>query len=112
MSWERITRVELNALLAKELASLDSGTRAVYDRYRIEPEVIYRIFKQTPAEPIPSFVIARSGTEILFYDDIEEEWGTAEIAPDGRVYDWGTWSDLLRRALRNFPVPEALRDAK
>jgi hypothetical protein len=111
VTWEPITRAELDVLLGKELESLDPETRAVYERYRIEPEVTYRVFKQNSAEPVPSFVIARSGADVLFYDDIEEEWGTAAVSPDGRVYDWGTWSDVLCCALRNFPVPEALRHA-
>ena len=109
MAWEPITRAELDAIVAKELDSLDLESRAAYERYRVEPEVIYRVFKWNPADSVPSFVIARSGAAVLFYDDIEEEWGTAKVSPDGRVYDWGTWSDVLRRALHNFPVPEALR---
>ena len=112
MSWEPITRVELDGLLAEEMPTLDAEAQRVYDRFRIEPEIVYRIFKRNPSEPVPSFAVARSGSTVVYYDDIEEEWGTAEIAPNGHVYEWGTWGDLLRQALRNFPVPEALRQVQ
>ena len=29
------------------------------------------------------------------------EPSTGPKAPDGQVYDWGTWGNMLRRALRN-----------
>jgi hypothetical protein len=102
-----ITRNAFLALLADELKTLESDTRDVYSRYRVEPEVIYRVFPGSPSDPVPTYVIARSAASVIFYDDIEEEWGTADVAHDGHVYDWGTWGESLAWALRNFPIPRS-----
>jgi hypothetical protein len=104
-----MSRAELTTLLSSELASTSPEERAVYERFRVEPEVVRRVFSRNPSSPTPTFVIARAGSVVLFYDDIEEEWGTASVERDGRIEDWGTWGEELRRALRNFPVPAALR---
>ena len=109
MSWESISRAELDELIAAEVALLDPEALAVYVRFRVEPQIIQRVFARDPSAPEPSYVIARSGPHVLFYDDIEGEWGTAVLAEDGKVYDWGTWGNPLRRALLNFPFPAALR---
>lgn len=92
--------------MAAEVAALAHGERATYERFRVQPEVVQRVFKGKSGDPVPSFVIARSGSQVLFYDDIEEEWGTARLTPDGRIRDWGTWGERLSHALRNFPAPE------
>jgi hypothetical protein len=79
---------------------------------RVEPGVVNRVFTGNLSRPVPSYVVARSGSHVVFYDDIEEEWGTADVSPDGCIHDWGTWGDRLQSALRNFPVPATLRPAK
>ena len=112
MTWEPLAGADLRSLLSSELAAIPPEERAVYDRFRVEPEVVLRVFSRNPSSPVPTFVIARSGSVVLFYDDIEEEWGTASIGQDGRIEEWGTWGEELWRALRNFPVPATLRAAE
>jgi hypothetical protein len=112
VTWEPISRADLTTLLSRELATTPPQDRAVYERYRVEPEVVYRVFSRDPSSPAPTFVVARADAAVLFYDDIEEEWGTANVGRDGRINDWGTWGEELRRALRNFPVPAALRSTE
>jgi hypothetical protein len=107
--WEPITRAELDELLATAVAELAPDARSRYERLRVEPVVVQRIFERDPSAPVPTYVIARSGSHVLFYDDIEEEWGTTVVSPDGRIHDWGTWGEGLHRALRSFPEPAALR---
>jgi hypothetical protein len=104
---ECLSRDKLDALLAEQVARLDGETLHVYERYRVDPELVERIF---PHAPVPGatdrvYVIAREGHHVLFYDEPEEEFGTAELDVDGVMRDWGTWGEELRWALRHFPEP-------
>jgi hypothetical protein len=107
--WTPMRESELADLLSAQVAALYDDDRRTYDRYRVGPYVAGRVFSMNPDNPVPTFVVAQASSTVLFYDDIEEEWGTAEVPNDKRIIDWGTWGDELRWALRNFPIPAALR---
>ena len=107
MAWEPISEAEMSELFEAELPTLDAATRATLDRYGVPLQRVFRIFQFGPGEPDPVYVVARDGAHVLFYDDTEEEWGTATLDADGVMRDWGTYGKLLW-ALRQFPVPRAL----
>ena len=103
MPWGPTSRSELLELLEHQLAHLGPECRETFDRYGVELESISRVFEANPSNPVMSFVIARHGSRVLFYDDIEEEFGTGTVAADGRLHEWGTWGEQLKWALMNFP---------
>jgi hypothetical protein len=51
----------------------------------------------------PIYVIARSGDEVLTYDDVEEHFGTGTLDQDSVLRNWGTWGESLGRSLDHFP---------
>jgi hypothetical protein len=98
-----MTREEFERAVDGELSSLDHDARASLARWRVSPQQVHRIFPHGSGERDPVWVLARAGAEVLFYDDTEDEWGTAMLDADGVMRDWGTWGDRLGRALRQFP---------
>jgi hypothetical protein len=90
---------DFEVLLAEQVARLDKVTREVYDRYRVP------VTAQAQGFGIV-YVIAREGQKVLFYDEVEEEFGTAELQMDGTMEDYGTWGEELSWALRQFPEPQ------
>jgi len=103
MPWFPTSRTELLGLLEHQLSHLDTKCRETFDRYSVDLEIISRVFDANASNPVTSFVIARDGSRVLFYDDIEEEFGTGTVAADGQLHQWGTWGEQLSWALMNFP---------
>ena len=103
MNSEPISRADFDALMASERAKLGPAERVTLERYGVPPHHVYRIFPHGPPEPDPVYVVACDGAQVLFYDDTEDQFGTAILDPDGVMRDWGTWGDRLAWALRQFP---------
>lgn len=104
MDWQPISQAEFEELVAAERSTLDVAERAKLERYGVPPERVFRIFSFGSGEPDPVYVVARDGANVLFYDDTEEEFGTATLDPDGLMRDWGTFGKLAW-ALSAFPTP-------
>jgi hypothetical protein len=52
---------------------------------------------------VPSSVLAQTGDEVVYYDDVEEEFGTASLdRATLRLRNEGTWGEPLEWALRHF----------
>lgn len=110
MSWQPITEHGLYELVAEQLPRLDPETEAKWHRYKIGPEPILCVrgtVTGAPGEPEPISMLARSGEMVLIYDDIEDEFGTGILDPDGVLRTWGTSGEELRWALASFPEPHA-----
>lgn len=99
-----MTREEFERQVEGELSSLDHDARASLARWRVSPQQVHRILRHGSGARDPVWVLARAGAQVLFYDDTEEEWGTAMLDADGVMRDWGTWGDRLGHALRQFPA--------
>ena len=108
MEWKPISQAEFEELVATERSTLDPNERAKLERYAVPPVRVFRIFKFGSGEPDPVWVVARDGSDVLFYDDTEEEFGTATLDPDGPMRDWSTFGKLAW-ALHAFPSPPDAR---
>ena len=92
----------LQRILASEVSMLSDAAAATYALHAVEPFVAWR---KLGSEREPTFVVAQAGSEVLYYDDVEEEFGTATI--DGGTLwlsDVGTWGGGLEWALHHFPA--------
>jgi hypothetical protein len=47
-------------------------------------------------------MLARRGQRVLFYDTVEEEFGTGRVEREPFLEDYGTWGEKLAWALRQF----------
>ena len=91
---------DLGRLLDKESSALTAETASVYARYAVVPFLGQRLLGGTRE---PTFIVARAGDEVLYYDDIEEEFGTGTLDTAGLIVDEGTWGERLEWALLHFP---------
>lgn len=103
MEWKPISQTEFEELVAAERSTLDPSERAKLERYAVPPVHVFRIFSIGSGEPDPVYVVARHESEVLFYDDTEEEFATATLGPDGLMRDWSLFGKLAW-ALNAFPT--------
>jgi hypothetical protein len=111
MSWQPISEGELSEIVAEQLLRLDPEAEVRWHRYKVgspQPMLCVRdTVSGAPGEPEPIYALARSGDAVLIYDDVEDEFGTGIIDPDGVLRTWGTFGEDLRWALASFPGPSA-----
>ena len=99
MSWRPATREEMLAALAAEKADLDPDFLAEFDGYWVEP---CAALVRRSGEDEPVFIVARSASRIIFYEDVEESFCLAREA-GGRlteVMDFGHLGPALKEMRR------------
>ena len=98
-----ISRDEFLAVLRDELTRLSPELRGVYDHYAVDPVRAPQTWDRGEgARTLPVWIIARHSSEVVGYDEVEEEYGVGTLAPTG-VTDWGTYGERLAWTLRRFP---------
>jgi hypothetical protein len=106
MAWQPISETDLQYLMANELGRLSDAQFQRWERYGIKPEHVTcerAVGAGGPPSVDPIYVIARSGQEVLVYDDVEGEFGTGVLDQDGVLRTWGTWGEALAWSLERFP---------
>jgi hypothetical protein len=112
MEWQPISEPDFSTLLSREMAQLDEEGRRVLEIYGIDRSrmhILRQPFDGSPAVPEPIFVLARSGPLVLFYDDVEEEFGTGMVDDSNTMRHWGTYGRLqwaLRGLARKISAAE------
>jgi hypothetical protein len=104
MEAEDLSLAEFEQLLARDTSLLEPEVRATYERYATSPvRMLYswKFGEQLVTKSI--WVIARAGSHVIGYDEVEEEYGTGTVLEEGTVVDWGTYGELLRWTLLRFP---------
>ncbi len=91
MEWSPVNRERLDQILKDELKSLGQALLATYQEYATNP-VELPCFRGGSYGIEHMFVIARKDTRVLFFDDVEEDFGVGTPAEDGVLRDWGTFS--------------------
>jgi hypothetical protein len=94
-----ISETEMMVFLNEQIARIDDLTRPTWKKHRIPLQSA----KGSVESGWPLFVVARSGSEVVFYDDQSQEFGTGEIDAKGTVKPWTTYGEELRYSLRHFP---------
>ncbi len=97
----RITRKKLNKLIKEETALFDSNAQGRWTRYSISP-YHGNIFRLADSGPEQVFIVAQDGNSVVFYDDVEEEFGTGQVDPEGLIEHISLYGDL-RFAIFDFP---------
>jgi hypothetical protein len=98
--WSPLSRPRFDEILEQEVASLPPDARKVYDDNAIGvvEQPCYR-GEQHGIEHV--FVIARAGSRLLLFDDVEDEFAIGVPDADGVLRDWGLFGELVF-ALRNL----------
>jgi hypothetical protein len=94
-----ISETEMKVFLDEQIARIDDLTRPVWKKHKIKTERV-----QAPdAGVAPIFIVARSGSEVVFYDDGPQEFGVGESDESGALKPRTMYGEELRFALRHFP---------
>lgn len=96
MDWQPITRGQLEVILEKEISSLPARVRELYEKYALTPSLM-ACSRNGVRESV--FVVARKGSQFLFFDDVEEDFGVESTDANGVLPIHGTYSSLTQ-ALR------------
>ena len=99
-AWKPWSVEEVEALVGSEILELTSEARASLSSVRVSPEVT--IAADGPGSDGQSYwVIAKLGNRVLYWDSIEEEFGTGTIVGQ-RLRNYGTFGERLEWSLRQL----------
>jgi hypothetical protein len=92
--WEPMPRADFESRLKAEIAGLPGDLLKIYREHAtaIAEQPCFRS-PQYGAERV--FVVARSGTRLLIFDDVEDEFAIGVTDEDGVLKDWGLYGDLI-----------------
>ena len=95
MDWVPVSKETFEAILAEELETLRPEVMRLYEQYAVPP------FQQPCVREENSgtehvFVLAKKEERLLYYDDVEEDFGVAIPDGDGVLRNWGNYGPLVR----------------
>jgi hypothetical protein len=95
MTWTPISRERFENILRDEIEKLPAEVLGIYKQYAVAPfeQPCFRD-GEYPNERV--FVAARAGDRLLFFDDVEEDFGVGIADSDGVLRDLGGYGPLLR----------------
>jgi hypothetical protein len=98
MTWNPISRDVFERILEEEIEALTPAALKAYEKYATAP------FEQPCARSVDSgiervFVVARNENRLLFFDDVEEDFGVGVPDSDGILRDLGTFGPLVAAVL-------------
>lgn len=98
--WTPISRAAFETLLLEEIAAFEATDNELWSKYKVavRSAPIVRS-RECGAEQV--FVVAAIEDRVLFFDDVEEEFGVARLPEKGPLEDYGTYGEL-RFALRGL----------
>jgi hypothetical protein len=96
--WAPVTREAFEKILSEEVGSLAEEVLRTYQRYAV-PVFQHRCFRDTEYGIENLFVVARAMDLLLFYDDVEEDFGVATPDGDGVLRNWKLSGPLVSAVL-------------
>jgi hypothetical protein len=94
-----LTLGEFETLLGAEVAGLSDDVLPTYERYRVSPiRMAHRWDDDGGQVGAPVWVVARDGSVVLGYDEVEEEWGIGCVSGAGRRRGRGGLGHVRRPA--------------
>jgi len=98
MSWHPISRDNFEHLLREELETLTPATLKIWQKYAIAP--YEQSCVRNPDAGIERvFVVARNGNHLLFFDDVEDEFGVGVPDSDSILRDLETFGPFVAAVL-------------
>jgi hypothetical protein len=98
MDWAPVSRERFTEILSSEVAPLEPHQKQLYAQYAVEPFHLPCVrFQDSGVEQV--FVVAKNGNYLLYFDDVEDEFGVAIPDADGIMRGRGNYDSLVQ-ALR------------
>jgi hypothetical protein len=98
MEWVPVSKEKFEAILAEELETLRPEVMRLYEQYAIQP-FQQPCVREKNSETERVFVVAKKEERLLYYDDVEEDFGVAIPDGDGVLRNWGNYGPLVRAVL-------------
>ena len=92
--WTPISRPQFENLLKAEVAALPADVLNIYKQHAITIAE-QSCFRSEQYGMKRVFVVARSGSQLLIFDDVEDEFAVGEPSDDGVLREWGLCGDLV-----------------
>jgi hypothetical protein len=74
MPWNPATKETFERILKEEIAALTPEAARAYEKYAVAPYELRRL-RSADSGIERIFVVERNGSQLLFFDDVEEEFG-------------------------------------
>jgi hypothetical protein len=98
MGWFPVSREKFESILKEEIDALRPEVKRLYERYAVTPFEQLCLREQNSATE-RVFVVAKNANRLLYYDDVEEDFGVAFPDLDGVLRNWGNYGPLVRAVL-------------
>ena len=82
--WSPCTQLEVETLVSGAVVKFTDAESEKWRRYRITPQQVL-IDRMGNKEKV--FAVARAGQNVVFFDDVEEEFAVGRLNEDGQVED-------------------------
>jgi hypothetical protein len=98
MEWQKVSREQFQSILDEEVAALTPEAVRILEVHAA-PIFEQLCFRNEDYGMEKVFVVARAGNRVLFFDDVEEEFGVGVPDSDGVLRDLGTFGPLVAAVL-------------
>jgi|HubBroStandDraft_2_1064218.scaffolds.fasta_scaffold41953_2 hypothetical protein len=98
MDWVPVSKEKFEGILAEERAALRPEVMWLYEQYAVIPFQLPCIRDENSVTEYV-FVLAKKEERLLYYDDVEEDFGVATPDGDGVLRTWGNYGPLVRAVL-------------
>ena len=92
-TWKPISAPELEKLLHRQLADCSAAQVAAFETVRVDPYQV-PIVRDGNVEKV--FVVAQKGSEVMYYEDVEEGFNISRLTSDGAIAAPGFEQDELK----------------
>jgi len=101
--WEPISAADLSARVSEEAKELTAEDRERFETWRAEPGMRASIFRSESHGAESVYVLAKVGSSVLFFDDVEDEFAVGRLGDDGLISSPGLAGEL-RSALQSLSL--------
>lgn len=95
---DRASKERFTTILSSETSSLVPHIQRLYDQYGVHPSYLPCLRDQGGARE-RVFVVAKNGNRLLYFDDVEEDFGVGIPDEDGVMREWVNYGPLVRALL-------------
>jgi len=97
--WSPISESELKELIQAQLLECSADQKVVFEKYRV-PLQKAQIVRSGNVEEV--FVVAKKGSEVMYFEDVEEGFNFSPISERGEILKPGWNQDELKYALLHW----------
>lgn len=97
--WQPITKEELFEIIEEELPCCSQQNRIYFEKIKTDLNSA-TLIRYGQKETV--FIVAKSGNEVIYYEDVEEGFNVSAINGDGEILNHYCNQDSLDLALRKL----------